>query len=260
MSKIKGADFSKWQNVYDWDKLNNSDLKFLILRSSYRKSIDPKFMDFVKNSSIPILGVYHFIYATNVNEASQEAEVCLKAVREAGLNPENVAIFADYEYDSIVDAAAQGITITPEDCRKITEAFLNTIEEKSDYYVGIYCKNWYTKEMFSNEKYILWLADYRDSDPSYPCSFQQYTSSGSVPGVKGFVDLDYCFMADQTWPIIYLADNKEEKSEKVSTNKVILDIFEGKWSNGEERKNKLTEAGYDYDTIQKRVNMLTRSM
>ena len=32
------------------------------------------------------------------------------------------------------------------------------------------------------------------------------------------------------------------------------EVIRGDWGNGEERKNKLTQAGYDYDTIQKIVN------
>ncbi|WP_421949883.1 hypothetical protein [Peptoniphilus rachelemmaiella] len=30
----------------------------------------------------------------------------------------------------------------------------------------------------------------------------------------------------------------------------------GKWGNGEERKRRLTQAGYDHYTVQKRVNQL----
>ena len=32
------------------------------------------------------------------------------------------------------------------------------------------------------------------------------------------------------------------------------EVIAGKWGNGEERKQKLTAAGYDYNTVQKRVN------
>ena len=33
-------------------------------------------------------------------------------------------------------------------------------------------------------------------------------------------------------------------------------MLEGKWGNGQERVNRLTNAGYDYQTVQKRVNEL----
>ena len=34
------------------------------------------------------------------------------------------------------------------------------------------------------------------------------------------------------------------------------EVISGKWGNGEERKRRLTNAGYDYYVIQKRVNEL----
>ena len=34
------------------------------------------------------------------------------------------------------------------------------------------------------------------------------------------------------------------------------EVISGKWGNGEERKRKLTNAGYDYKAVQKRVNKL----
>ena len=34
------------------------------------------------------------------------------------------------------------------------------------------------------------------------------------------------------------------------------EVISGKWGNGEERKRRLTNAGYDYYAIQRRVNEL----
>lgn len=43
-------------------------------------------------------------------------------------------------------------------------------------------------------------------------------------------------------------------SNKKSNDEVADGVIRGDWGNGEERKNKLIQAGYDYDTIQKIVN------
>lgn len=43
---------------------------------------------------------------------------------------------------------------------------------------------------------------------------------------------------------------------KKSTNEIAKEVLAGKWGNGAERKQKLTDAGYDYSAIQKRVNEL----
>lgn len=45
---------------------------------------------------------------------------------------------------------------------------------------------------------------------------------------------------------------------KKSVDEIAREVINGKWGNGEERKQKLTAAGYDYKTIQKRVNELLK--
>lgn len=41
-----------------------------------------------------------------------------------------------------------------------------------------------------------------------------------------------------------------------SINEIVNEVIDGEWGNGEERKRRLTEAGYDYEYIQKRVNIM----
>lgn len=43
---------------------------------------------------------------------------------------------------------------------------------------------------------------------------------------------------------------------KKSVDEIAREVLAGKWGNGQDRKNRLTAAGYDYDTIQARVNAL----
>ena len=45
-------------------------------------------------------------------------------------------------------------------------------------------------------------------------------------------------------------------STKKSIEAIAKEVIEGKWGNGEQRKKKLTEAGYDYNVVQKKVNEL----
>ncbi len=55
-------------------------------------------------------------------------------------------------------------------------------------------------------------------------------------------------------------------AQKTETPKVTLksiddvakEVIDGKWGNGTERKNRLTAAGYDYETVQTRVNELCK--
>lgn len=47
---------------------------------------------------------------------------------------------------------------------------------------------------------------------------------------------------------------KASKPSKKSVDEIAREVIAGKWGNGQDRKNRLTKAGYDYNTVQKRVN------
>lgn len=47
---------------------------------------------------------------------------------------------------------------------------------------------------------------------------------------------------------------KPQNDTKLSEEEIALQVINGMWGNGKERKQRLTEAGYDYDAIQKIVN------
>ena len=49
---------------------------------------------------------------------------------------------------------------------------------------------------------------------------------------------------------------KTPQPAKLSTDEIARQVIRGEWGNGQERKNRLTAAGYDYNTIQSRVNEL----
>ena len=43
---------------------------------------------------------------------------------------------------------------------------------------------------------------------------------------------------------------------KKTVDQIANEVINGLWGNGQERKERLTKAGYDYTSIQKRVNEL----
>ena len=50
--------------------------------------------------------------------------------------------------------------------------------------------------------------------------------------------------------------NLKLKPKKKSVDVIAQEVINGLWGNGQERKDRLTKAGYNYSTIQKRVNEL----
>ena len=43
-----------------------------------------------------------------------------------------------------------------------------------------------------------------------------------------------------------------------TTDEIAVEVIAGLWGNGSERKKKLTEAGYDYSEVQRKVNQLIK--
>lgn len=60
---------------------------------------------------------------------------------------------------------------------------------------------------------------------------------------------------DENGKKVYPAD---ASSTKKSVDTIASEVIRGDWGNGDERKQKLTAAGYDYSAVQKRVNQLLR--
>lgn len=196
MPEKRGIDISRWQGDVDFGKVKASGISFLILRSSYRLTVDPMFhtyADGAKAAGIPVYGVYHFSYALNEEQAQQEAAFCISEVEKAGLGKDTI-LFFDFEYDTVDKAKAAGVTLGRKECNAHTSAFCEYAESRG-YRAGIYSNNDYYKNMFDHDllrRYVFWLADY-SGGPNLECDYHQYTSSGSVPGISGKVDLDYCY-------------------------------------------------------------------
>lgn len=55
---------------------------------------------------------------------------------------------------------------------------------------------------------------------------------------------------------IDVIETKIEKTTKKTVPEIAAEVIRGLWGSGNERKNKLVAAGYDYDEVQKEVNKL----
>lgn len=187
----KGPDLSRWQGTIDFPKLKTV-ADFVILRSSYGlQSKDSKFYEYAaaaKRVGIPILGVYHFCYATSAQQAENEALNCIEAVEKAGLGKDTI-LFYDLEYDSVEKAKAKGVIIDKKACIAYTVAFCHKVQQKG-YRAGVYFNKDYYRNMYDQSSlspYIKWLAEYK-STPSYSCDLQQVSSTEKVAGINGNVD------------------------------------------------------------------------
>lgn len=56
-----------------------------------------------------------------------------------------------------------------------------------------------------------------------------------------------------------LASSSSVSSNKKSVAEIAKEVLQGKWGNGDDRKKKLTAAGYDYSSVQAEVNKLSNN-
>ena len=53
-------------------------------------------------------------------------------------------------------------------------------------------------------------------------------------------------------------DKREAQPQRKPIDEVAREVIAGQWGNGQDRVNRLTQAGYDYNTVQARVNEMLR--
>lgn len=190
MAKIKGIDVSYWQGNINFKKVAEDGVKFAILREGYRKTIDNKFLDYVKGcqeNKINIM-VYHFIYVDRAT-IQQNAQSTYNNIKKAGLDPAKTWIAADLEYDTWTKNKEK---CTKAKCTKYTKEYLDALKKLGCNKLFIYCNNDYYQNYYdwSQLKYPIWLADY-SGEPDHKCVIHQYTSKGKISGINNYVDLNW---------------------------------------------------------------------
>ncbi len=179
----KGIDVSKWQGAINWQAVAQSGVTFAFIRvGSTLKGIDEYFyynMLAAQQAGIKT-GVYIYSYATNVQEAALEAQFVLNAIQ-------NVQVSYPVVWD--VEDNVQK-SLSPEILSLMANTFCATLEAEG-YYPMVYANTkWYTDRL-GPIFFDKWVAQWNGSCDIPDASIWQYSSTGSIPGIKGNVDLDY---------------------------------------------------------------------
>ena len=187
---ILGIDVSHHQGVIDWDAVKGSGVKFAIIRVSYSTRRDDT--QFERNiSECERLGIPHGVYiyslAESVEDAIAEAEKVIRALNGRKLE---MPVFYDLESERTRNCSSDVI-------QAIATSFCKKIEE-SGYKTGIYAnKNWFTNILKGEyfDKCLKWVAQYNDklTYSAENIMMWQYSSDGAVNGIKGRVDMDWCY-------------------------------------------------------------------
>ena len=76
--------------------------------------------------------------------------------------------------------------------------------------------------------------------------------------IGAFSSLENAKKACKTGYFVFDANGKVVYPVKKSVDEIAREVIQGKWGNGADRKNRLEKAGYNYNEVQKKVNMLLK--
>lgn len=231
-------DVSKHNGKIDWEQ-SARDIDGAILRVGYGDDItsqdDKTFKynaDECTRLGIPF-GVYIYSYAKDREHARSEAAHVLRMVTGYKLS---LPVYYDVEEKGL-EGVAKGNAIE----------FCEIIEQRG-YIAGIYAnESWWKNYLVGLDRFTKWVAKWSTSEP-IACDMWQFTSDASVVGISGRVDMSYLFK-DFGQGEIVTVQTGPKTNEDIAT-----EVINGEWGNGDERKKRLTEAGYNYSDIQAIVN------
>lgn len=246
---MKGIDISQWQGDINLAPYQNG---FVIVRGGFWTSVDPwaeRNIQKCEALSIP-WGLYWYSYALNEAQAIGEAKACLDFL--AGRRP-RLGVWFDME-DADGYKAKNGFpsdgTITAM-CR----AFCDEMR-KAGNKTGVYANLDWFENRIGDTGYDKWIAAWGWNDGEhYPdlsgkCIFHQYRGEP--------LDLDIMHVS-----LSYFDDGAaggaeprpyEKEGMTVSIPAMAQEVLDGKWGNGEERKQKL--GTWFYDLVQGEVNRI----
>ena len=243
MKKIL-IDVSEHQGVIDWEKVM-PHIDGAILRcgygGDYEDQDDEQFRrnaDECTRLGIPF-GVYLYSYAKSVQAAQYEADHVLRLVKGYSLS---YPVYLDLEQPGTEFGAIERANV------------FGDIIEAAGYWCGIYANlNWWENHLRGLDRFTKWVAQYYKQ-----CEYSgsaldiwQYTDAGIIDGISGNVDMNECY---RDFPAEILGVVEEVKPAKKTVAELVEEVLDGKWGNGDDRKNRLTAASYDYESVQNAVN------
>lgn len=205
----KGMDVSEWQGKIDWAKVKADGIEYAVIRCGYgsdKTKYDDKYWEYnvseCERLGIPY-GVYLYSYAEDLNDAKSEAEHTIRLLK--GHHP-SLPVYYDLE-DKTVESAGKSMI------SQIAQTYCDNLSS-AGYRVGIYAsRSWWTSYLntstFDNSSWSKWIAEW-GSKCNYSQSYDmwQCTSTGSVNGVSGNVDLNFWMLKTYDEQPVEVSDSK----------------------------------------------------
>ena len=197
--QIRVIDISTHNGVIDWNKVKASNqVDGVILRLGYGQGyMDSRFL--YNKSELERLGipysVYLFSYAENKTEAQKEADFVVRTIQNEAVKIASsiFAVYYDLEDWEIKSTGENSYGISQDTYGQMITTFVNTIENNLGVRGRVYASKNYIETRFPAyaRDYATWVAQWNDTI-TYKGNYEgwQYTSTGSVPGINGNVDMN----------------------------------------------------------------------
>ncbi|NLC74286.1 MAG: hypothetical protein GX685_03465 [Clostridiales bacterium] len=182
----QGIDVSQWQGTINWSAVKNSGISYAMVRAgNIAYGLDTMFAYNMTaaNAAGVRTGVYCYSYALNAAQAAQEAQFVVAACQ-------NFTVSFPIAID-IEDQSQK--SLSPQQQAEIVNAFCAVIYN-AGYTPMVYTSRSWFIDCLGPVTWDKWVAQY-NSYCDYPGTYcmWQYTSSGSVSGIAGNVDMDYLY-------------------------------------------------------------------
>lgn len=220
---FSGIDVSEHQGTINWGKVKASGIDYAMIRSSFGwEDIDDQTdaalvqnVKGAKQAGLPF-GLYHYSYASTVEEAEKEARFLLQILKDNNIQPSDLAYPVAFDYEETKLMGSRDANT------KIVSAFCEIIRD-AGYLPMIYASKSVIQDRLDYEKIKannIWMAAWTSTpsdtsifDNCYPIDMWQYSENGTVDGINGRVDLNICYTTA-------FSDGSADTSQK---GKVVVD-------------------------------------
>lgn len=189
---IIGIDVSKYQGQIDWHQVKDAGVEFVMVRLGYRGySTGELNEDPMARANLAgareaglLVGAYFYSQAASPAEAEEEAAYALEILGDFDLD---LPLSFDWE----IEARTENVDV--ETATACTVAFCQAVKAAGQDAMIYFNSNQAEErlDLTALTEYPWWLAMY-SHDKEFPCRFDlwQYTQTGTVPGIEGYVDIN----------------------------------------------------------------------
>lgn len=199
-ASVEGVDISSYSGDINWTKVKNAGIDFAMIRIGGRGYgadgkiyADDTALTNIQNAKAAGIkvGVYFFSQAINTAEAVEEAEYVKTLLGDTKLDYP-----VAYDWEIIKDDDARTDSVTANEATACARAFCDKVKEYG-YTPILYSPSrelYFKYDLQQLADIDIWYCEYSNVPTFYyQFSMWQYSSTGTVDGIEGSVDLNVCF-------------------------------------------------------------------